>query len=1407
MTPLGMGPFESHVFPGVYTRTVRERGGGPPAGIRPLVIIGVGQEYLEVTDLELVRGSSATVDQRIVNEDVSERFVLDETNPDNPVLGAADGVHSKFKVRNLPIVTGEGRGETSTSPTHVEVTVDGTLVAVAQVNGTKGEVTLQSIPAEGSTVLCTYYYNRTDTQVTEDVSDQVSEEYALLYSSPETFEVTEGINDTFKLSVNGGSEKTVTLTAGAGRTALQIIADINAAQVTGLTVSVDLDEQGQNRIELKAASEIEIGNGNANALLGFAAGQTSGRNKSFRTFQRPIVDGSNGGITSTDPTDVTVAVNGTDQTPVSIDGTNGWVTLSVPPPVGATVAVTYYFNTYQDTFDYLPNDDITEVGNCGYAPGRRDYLNLSDFVVSDGKIYWGTSVSVTGGDRSAGAEPFDDTQISTLLIDNRIYMAECERYVDTSVTPSVVSDNEFVLPMPPTTGNGRNSPLGSSLYETVSEGRIDLPTNRPDLVIAYRGRDVVDALNNGPIDVLEVDSSTRRVKLGGTVPPGDLVFCTFWYNRITDDTFTLECLNEGVSGTGKYSVLSSLTGTNQYAVLFAGKSGGLAETVQWPSGVETVPDAIHVGGDPVLEIVTVTFHDSTGTPAIFTNTEPGPYSCYDGASDLFYYNVDNIGMTNVDLSNSGAASIVSGACGTTIDCSGGNNLVEFTVDGVSVPVTLGTSATEAIADIVTAINLASNGTALSADIAETIGTGALTRLRIFSPTAPTGPDDVSTVVVESGTANTPLLLTEGDESTGIEGAVALPATLLSSNAESYAITAGVNDIFRLTIDGVPYEVSLTAGTRTAAQIATDINTETGASNAGSVTVGASNYLRLYSNISSPDSKIIIGDGTANTTLGFTSNQTGDQRLPGAEEISVVLNDDTTFKTRARASTVTQAGVGVFLRIESLTIGTTSSIAFGTGTDSAFNDTGLGIVPGTSGDVGEGAGSYFDVTSSHSEGSGTGTSNIGYPGQTYTDEVTGLRFTVLESTTGSYTDGESFGMSVVDEIPTNANTPVRTIPGVEMTVANTVNVSVGDTSIVRTFDKSGNEPSIGDFYYISYSYTKDSWDTELFTSDEMPVIKSLYGEVSVENRLSLAADIAFKNGIPYLGLKQVPKVEDSSQASVSSFIEAIKELEQPLPGDVKPYVIVPLTTEAEVISYLEQHCAIQSSPRYGNRRIGFFGFASGTKPTDAQATAKAIGSHRMRTVYPDSAIVGIENEIGEETEQIVDGTYLAVALAASCLNPINDFAQPYTNRTLQGFKRLGRQINTVEQSQTAISGINVLQDTATAIEVMQGFTTDMSDLLTQIPTITQIDDQMHVNMTKRLKKFTGVKFLPSLPAEVQSEANGVLRAMKEANLIADYEPAVATAHPDDPTLILVEAYYAPIFPNLYILVTQHVRIRI
>ena len=136
------------------------------------VFIGEGNEFLIQRNLEVVRGSSADIDQRRVKEDATGRAVVSISSAGAVTVGNWDGVRTKLKVRELPIVTGDGTGTVSYSRSDVSVTINGTPIVVLSVNGLTGIVELAQAPAADADVRVTYYFNRTDTYITDDLSDQ-----------------------------------------------------------------------------------------------------------------------------------------------------------------------------------------------------------------------------------------------------------------------------------------------------------------------------------------------------------------------------------------------------------------------------------------------------------------------------------------------------------------------------------------------------------------------------------------------------------------------------------------------------------------------------------------------------------------------------------------------------------------------------------------------------------------------------------------------------------------------------------------------------------------------------------------------------------------------------------------------------------------------------------------------------------------------------------------------------------------------------------------------------------------------------------------------------------------------------------------------------------------------------------
>lgn len=1415
---MALGPYITYVPPGVYTRTLTGANvANVVAGLRIPMVIGVGQEELEQDNIELVRGSSSDIDQQITAEDVSLEWVVDATNPQHLILGAQDGTRTQFQIKNVPIVDGQGFGRVTNNPRTVTVTVNGVPVAVSLVTGATGVITLQ-VPSQPTDVVrCTYFFHRGDTSFTDTLSDQVTATTAQLTSPAfAPFAITTGSNDTLAFSVDG-TAYSVVLPAGS-LTAVGVKSTIDAALITNLGCSVFTDNDGKDHILLSAPVSVVIGSGNANGPFGWTANTATSRNATFRVYNRPVVDGSSGGITTTDTSKVVVKVNGVQVVPASLDGTNGLVTLPSAPPPGASVTIQYWANTWQDTFDYLPNQLVTTVIRCGISPNRADYVQGADFVVSNPSpdvsiVHWGTSYVVAAGSTSVGGVPFDKAQITGLLVDDKMWLTPCVALIDTSVIPAKVSATQFYLPEVPTSGNGRDTTLGLPTYTAVTNGRQDLTTNRPDLIVARAGRTLRDALGRPAVKVTAVDGPNRLITLKDALPPDWNVYATFFYSRIDDDTYVFTNTVPGAVGVGQYQVFSGIKNANLMQARF-GIKAGLSQVVQWPRGVETIPDAFHTGtGTAVAETVTVTFGSALATNAVFTNRRPEAYSFFAPYSATWAQGFNGV-TTTATLSTAAPAVIVSGhvpsAGAGTITVPVGANVLNIDIDGTVYPVTLptGTPLVTGGGSVLAAINLALglNGTAAAHQVGPATGDWFFTITSATTPGAlPAGLDAVSTVRINQGTGEAALGFKTFQSASGTTGAINKGATLVGSIAGPFNITAGLNDILKVRVNGVDYQVTLPAGAAVAtAAVWAAINAVPGLTSFGSSGTGVhAGMLRLLSQINDATSAIMILDGSANATLGFTLNQSAGQTLVSAQEVVDVLMGPGAIPAGGGVCYVDAINGSNYITFESLTVGAaTSSVSFVNSANSSFNTTtGIGLTPGTDGDNGEDAQQNYAVTSSNPAGS-TGT---GIPGQTYTDGGTGLRFTVLPAQTGSYDPGGSFTMSVSPTFIVDPSRPWYAIGGMETTVSNTVGIFPNDTGSLQTFNPSGVEPAIGDFYYISYQFLKQDFSAQLYR--QLKTIEANFGTVSATNRVSLAAYLAILNGALIVGIKQVMKVPNTNQASDTSFIQAIQDLATPLPGNIKPDIIVPLATSTAVYSYLTQHCEVQSLAQNQAERMGFIGFASGTTPLTAQAVAQSLVSNRILAFYPDSAVITLTDELANAFESLVDGTFFAAAIAGASVSPTVDVATPYTRRRIQGFTRIPRILDPIEANQTAVKGVTILEDLSQLIRIRQGLTTNMASVLTRLPTVTQIADFVQQQSRGALDNFVGTKFLSGRTNEVNVTMTGLFKQLIQAEIIGAFTGISSAIDPNDPTVMNFEAYYQPIFPLLYLVLTFNLRARI
>jgi len=1585
-------PSSNYAPPSVYTRTNFESPiQGTLAGAKIPFLIGVGSEILTQSDLEVVRGSSAVVDQQIVQEDMAGRVVVSELQSGEVVLGSYDGETAKIQVRNYPIVTGNGTGTTSTKPSDVSVVLNGNPVVVIALDGAKGILTLSEIPKENDILKVTYFFNRTDTLVTDDVSSQVSSEGVALFSQKaENYSFESGVTDTLVLIVDG---TTLAIPmSGSSVSAAQAVAQIKSgAGSTSLSATTFVNNEGNTAVSITADSEIIIGDGGANVVLGFAQGESSGRVKTFYTFNGPIVDGSNGGVVTTDTAHVVVKVDNIQVIPQSVDGYSRAVTLSVPPAAGSTVTIQYHFNTWEDTFDYLAHTGITEISLVGETPSKATFINGVDYILKDDKIIWGTATLVESGDYTQGGTLFGENQVTSTLVDHKAYFEPCSAVVDTSVSPAIASKTKFQLPFVPTTGNGRNTPIGLSLFQTVSNGRIDLPTNRPDLVKAYWGYSAQDAMDRGEVAIVSVDHETSTITLKDPIPTGASVWATLYYNTIQDTETSIVCSVAGISGVGEYSLQDS-NGNPIHIPQFVEKSASLATvTVNFPSGSELLSDvrfeAPHVGTNfkgQVEEIVTVTFTSTEDTPAKYALKSVSPFAFISGNSDTLKLNVNSSDKT-IELNTSfeahllGDEIVYTNAGYTALEISAGvNDNLVLTIDGQQVDVTLtagtGKAASDFVSDINTAVDAVNptftgltkflvgftivNGVndeltfklssgdvtitltaatySTASDLVDHINaiiaaeaTGKIAKLTGNNTSSATDPTEarieasvntLGQIVFTFAESNTPsatscsfntseklaqqigldasvitfdadyvaasfasitgtgsekfhdrlilknriepkgyigmaqsgisvdvctaiseLGLQRGDYGIASTSAVVKAATVIGEiglSGTQDAVDSDVlvtlyqsggttpqNNIFKLNVDGTPFTIELkdNAGSSITSGSSADVKFEiivsqlnTAITNATVTREGFS--IRITSNTTGASSAVIIGDGNANNTLGFSQNQSGSRSLVSTSELVSCIAGDGDWTGLVQLLEDEAGTEYVFL--QSTTTGTSSNVSVSSASGNTALRQGTNFVDEAGdGAVGESGVSGFVVSSSDSfDGSGsvnnsvlsgTGVGQDGVVGQTYRDLVTGLTFTVLPRDTGTaYPSGGTLTFQVSKSATTDANIPVYAIAGVALSVANTSNVVVGDSAVVSTFKRTGAQPEISDNYFVSYNYAKQDFQPRVFT--KFGTVESLYGELDPSNPLTLACYLAMTNGASLVGIQQVQKDEmliggSFAQASVTNYRDAVDSLAGTLQGGISADILIPLRGDSlELYKYIARHANLQSSIRYRSERTVIAGFAAGTQRETAQNWAKAIQETRFRLVYPDIVYVTTTDQFGNDTQHLVGGEYMAAALAGLVVSPNRDVATPWTNSRLFGFDNLARVSDAVQKNQLASAGITVIEDANPALKIRHGLTTDMANVLTKTPTVIQIADEVQQTCRVALDKFIGIKFLPGILSQVEGTLAMTMKEFVRQEVITAYTGIKANISPDDPTVAEVEAYYQPVFPLLYLVVTFNMR---
>ena len=608
-----MALFGSYAQPGVYTDVIISGGGQPLFGsARIPVIIGEGQESFIQNNVELFRGSSAVADDQIVNENIS-----------NQVTGLVRNFNSTY----FPVVLGDGTGTVTNDPTKIQVTVDAVPATVISLNGKTGAFTLQDIPPSGSNLEVYYYFKRGDTLVTnESLLAQVPSFASLTISGASSSSVTVGttlpgaVGNEVTLQLISQSPAVVDSLAVSGYGTNTIV--INILKPGGTRTVVDLYnliEAGiltQSAGYLTATTPLGTGVLSIQASTPLAGGAGPNSNTQFKVKNVPIVDGTNGGIVTTSPSNVTVKLNGSPVTVTAVDGAKGLVTLAHPvPSMASTLTITYYTNTYQNTFDLLPASNVSSIIQVGLGPDRADFIQDVDYVLgtdSNGNptINWGASTTTAiGVSNAADTTPFGPVGIVTTLVDEHVYL----QYAGSGNGTTSV----FTLPDVPTDGSG-----------------MARPTDNPNLIQVFVGADPYTAYQAGAVTVARLSGATGQVTLYNIPAAGNKVYASYYRNTLNDHSYTLTVANAAQAGQGTYTIANELgfvlpvvaNSTNTVAASNFASTG-----IVYPNSFSDAWDAPNAPD----ETITLTFNNdgSTTTPGVqaslvtqgitFTASTPG----------------------------------------------------------------------------------------------------------------------------------------------------------------------------------------------------------------------------------------------------------------------------------------------------------------------------------------------------------------------------------------------------------------------------------------------------------------------------------------------------------------------------------------------------------------------------------------------------------------------------------------------------------------------------------------------------------------------------------------------------------------------------------------------------------------
>lgn len=1090
--------------------------------------------------------------------------------------------------------------------------------------------------------------------------------------------------------------------------------------------------------------------------------QVNGSTRQFQTSYFPIVNGDGRGTTTNNPTDIQVSVNGNPTSVSSLDGATGKFLIDVILLPGDDINVSYFFKR-RDTLVTNENlsDQIPQFATL-VTQGTKLTLSLEKpgFLGNNVNIAFTSTPGAPKSDALAiSGQGTDAISIEIMKGTIAVPVARTVAELAALINTGVITQSGGLIQVVSVTDGVATSSLaanftggtGQSTNKTFKVKNVPIVDGSNGGVVTNLPADISVMVNGVAVGVTSVDGLNGLFTLNTGVAYNSTLLVTYYTNTYQDTFDFLPDQNiTEILSVGFAPDREDFINTIDYVLE--------GDKIQWGSSSSVVP-GLHSAG--FLEFDGTYISTTLVDDKVYLEQASGAVNGINNIFTLKDAPTDGSGLSRV-TDNPAYIKVYVGSSPVTA-----TPVKVSSLDGANKRVTLYNPPASGNVYVTYFKNrLADNQFKLKVEVAGVTGQGSYSifdKNNLQIPTVINGANVVSDPVFTSS------------------GGIVWPNTF-----SDLKIVAGAKDeVVTLTFQNTGETYVSTPGTQatnTVAQPGITFRTLNASLAANSVTI------QFLNTAPTADATALAISGDA-ITVEITKGDSSTRTL--ADIVSL-------FTTNANL------GVGALVTTSG---GLVTAVLTGVGTTLATTSAASPFTGGTD-PITSPMSTKFNVTSNLVGGS----TGVGYLGQTYQDAVTGLTFTVVDPNSLNITDygfttpPASYHFVAGDTLVFNvskgtyfvsSSVPEVAIPGLRTKVTTTYGMAVGDYAFINTYNKAGNEPLVGEFYYVSYKTAKVASDYELKIFTNLSDVYSAYGNPTVENKLSLAARLAVLNGATTIGCLQVKKQEGSATASNQAFIDAIASLARPIVGGTtKASVIVPLTTQQSVQQYLAKHLNTQAAPRNKGEAMGFIGYAIGTTPQQARTIARGIKSERVIAVYPAGAIISLEVD-GLSAEYAVGGEFLAAAMAGMKGNPAIDSATTLTRKQMVGFERLLQHLDDPTMDMIATDGVTLLIEDSGAFRVRHYITTNMSNPITQEPTNTSISDEVRQKIRKELDQFIGRKNLGALVNDVTIVMNSIMKNFVQLEIIEAYKGLQVTRNASDPTVLDVSVAFKPVFSLLYI----------